>query len=51
MRVFLVVKGTADVAETEAARRKIDMTVTAESLNFAETYCEAPITELSKIRE
>ena len=51
MRVFIVVKGTANVAEAEAVRRKIDMTVTAESSNFTETYCEAPITELPKIRE
>lgn len=51
MRVFIGVKGAANVAETEAVRRGIDMTVTAESSKFPETYCEAPITELPKIRQ
>lgn len=49
--IFIIIKGQAADAERAAQTRGIEMTVTGESSNWAETYCEAPMSERAKVIE
>ena len=50
-RIFIVVKGSTHDAEQTAMRHDIELTVTGESTNGRETYCEAPMSERAKVIE
>ena len=49
--IFIIIKGQACDAERAAQARGIELTVTGQSNNWTETYCEAPMTERAKVIE